>query len=170
MDHYQHRVAGVYVYPQEAENTLQKLREGGLQPEQLHLLTSDRHATHEQEGSRDVLKDVLKDTAIGTVVGGGVGALGQAAIVAANVSLFVASPLLAPLAMVGWGAAVGAIAGAGAGIAQKSGDFSNFVIDAINNGYVVLLAYTRSGDETELARDIIAASGKEQHEMQVVRL
>jgi hypothetical protein len=54
---------------------------------------------------------VIIDGAIGTAVGAGLGALGEAALAAANVSLFVASPIIGTLTMMGWGAALGAIMG-----------------------------------------------------------
>ena len=45
----------------------------------------------------------------------------QVALVATNVSLFIASPLLAPLMMLGWGASIGGLLGATVG-AVKSAD------------------------------------------------
>ena len=170
MDKHPFRVAGVYERQDEAQATLNQLVAHGLKPEQLHVLVSDSQAQDQQMGSDKALKEMLVDTAIGTVVGGSVGALGQMAIAAANVSLFIASPLVAPLAMVGWGAALGMVAGAGTGIVKKRGDFSSFVTDAMQNGYVVLIAYTLTEKEKELAQTVIAASGKGQHEMQVVEL
>ena len=88
--------------------------------------------------------------------------LGQVALVAANVSLFVASPLIAPLAMLGWGAALGGVVGAVVG-AEKSDDrtdgkFSDLVLDAIRSGHVVLIVHTLSGEETSLVREIIGDS------------
>lgn len=68
---------------------------------------ADRARLVEPPQSKSVLKDVLVDGAIGTAVGTGGGALAQLALVAANVSLFVASPLLAPLSMPGCAASLG---------------------------------------------------------------
>ena len=52
----------------------------------------------------NMLVDGAIGTAVGTAVGTGIGALAQLALVAANVTLFIASPLVAPLVMLGWGA------------------------------------------------------------------
>jgi len=52
------------------------------------------------------------DGAIGPAGGTGVGALAQLALVAAKVSIFVASPLIALFVILGWGASPGAFAGA----------------------------------------------------------
>jgi multimeric flavodoxin WrbA len=100
-----------------------------------------------------VLTNVLVDGAIGTAVGTGIGALAQLALVAGSVSLFVASPLVAPLVMLGWGASlgafVGAAAGANAGVEHKDGWLSDLVHDAIASGQVVLVAQTRTERGTD---------------------
>jgi hypothetical protein len=92
------------------------------------------------------------------------------ALVAANVSLFIASPLLAPLAMLGWGAGIGGLIGAtagatksdagsvAAGAGNKPGWLSELVRDAISNGQIVLMADTRTPQETAIARAVIQAS------------
>jgi hypothetical protein len=109
-----------------------------------------------------VLKNVLVDGAVGTAIGTGIGALGELALVAANVTLFVASPLVAPLMMLGWGASNGAIVGAAKGatadVKQKDGKFSDLIQDAIMNGQFVLVATTRTEQETVIAREVIKAS------------
>jgi hypothetical protein len=118
--------------------------------------------TAQQAKSDGVLQDVLIDGAIGTAVGTGIGALGSVALAVANVSLFIASPLLAPLVMLGWGASlgglVGAAAGATAGPENKEGWLSDLVGDAIASGQVVLVAETRTEQETAIAREVIQAA------------
>ena len=52
----------------------------------------------------DVLKEMLREGAIGTAVGTLAGTAGTIALAAANISLFVANPVLGVLAMLGWGA------------------------------------------------------------------
>jgi hypothetical protein len=75
------------------------------------------------------------------------------------VSLFVASPLVAPLVMMGWGASLGGLIGAVAGASDtKSRTLSALVGDAISRGQFVVVAETRSERETTLARDVIKAS------------
>jgi hypothetical protein len=87
------------------------------------------------------------------------------ALVAANVSLFIASPLLAPLVMMGWGASIGAVVGASVGATSKDrpavearpGWLSALVTDAIASGQVVLMVETRSVQQTHTAREVIQA-------------
>ncbi|KXB31791.1 hypothetical protein AT959_05440 [Dechloromonas denitrificans] len=164
MDEYRHHVSGFFAHRPEAEGALTRLVERGLPSDQLQLFDADSGpAISEPKGeSNEVLTNVLVDGAVGTAVGTGIGALAQLALVAANVSLFIASPLIAPLVMLGWGASlggfVGAAAGANTGIEHKEGWLSDLVHDAIANGQVVLVAQTRTPDETAIAREIIEAA------------
>lgn len=164
MDQYRHHVSGFFAHPGEAESALSRLVELGLPRERLHLFETDsaQPVTAQQTKSNEVLKDVLVDGAIGTAVGTGIGALAEVALVAANVSLFVASPLLAPLMLLGWGASLGGIIGAAAGTTagagNKEGQLADLVRDAISSGQVVLVAETRTEQETTIAREVIQAS------------
>jgi len=160
MDAYLHHVAGFFAQRAEAEAVFAKLLAEGLPHEQLKLFSADAPAAApgSQATSNEVLKDVVVDGAIGTAVGTGVGALAELALVAANVSLFVASPLIAPLAMLGWGAGLGGFVGAALGAGNRKGEFSALVGDAISSGQVVLVAETRTAPETASAREIIEAS------------
>jgi len=161
MDEYRHHVSGFFAHRQEAEAALARLAERGLPRQQLQLFDADSGpAITEPKGeSNETLTNVLTDGAIGTVVGTGIGALAQLALVAANVSLFIASPLIAPLVMLGWGASLGAFVGgavgAQTGIEHKEGWLSDLVRDAIASGQVVLVVQTRSAEETVIAREII---------------
>ena len=160
MDEYRHYVSGFFVQRDEAVNTLARLVDAGLPRARLKMYEKDSPlpATAQQAGSKEVLKDVLVDSAIGTVVGTGVGVLGELALVAANVSLFVASPLVAPLMLMGWGASVGGLIGAARGAADKSGGFAELVGDAVSNGQFVLVAETITEQETAVVREIIQDS------------
>lgn len=162
MDQYRHHVSGFFPNRKDADATLARLVDRQLPPEQLQIYAADAatQPAHESLTKSDgVLQDVLVDGAIGTAVGTGIGALTEIALVAANVSLFIASPLIAPLMFLGWGASLGALvgasAGATAGAGHKHGWFSDLVRDAISNGQVVLLVETRTEQESLLAREII---------------
>jgi hypothetical protein len=163
MTPYQHRVSGFFVKREEAEIAHSALVRRGIPEQQLALYAND-HADLKPPApvdSNDTLKDILVDSAIGTAVGTAVGALGEIALVAASVTLFVASPLIAPLAMLGWGASLGAVVGAVAGasrISKDGGKLSDLVADAIQSGQVVLLATTQSEYETGIAIEVIEAA------------
>jgi len=163
MNEYRHHVSGFFAHREEAESASSRLVERGVPRERLHIFQANpAPATGPEKVSNEVLEDVLVDGAIGTAVGTGIGVLGELALVAANVSLFVASPLLAPLMMLGWGASIGgligAAAGASAGAGNKEGRFADLIRDAISSGQVVLVAETRTEQETAVAREIIQAS------------
>jgi len=160
-----HKVSAIYPSVEEAEGVRHLLIERGFDPHAITLLESrPEHPLGEdaaEEGSDEVLKEVLVDGAIGTAVGTGVGAIGTVALVAANITLFVASPVIGPLAMLGWfaglGGVVGAAVGAG-GTPAKDGKFSDAVKDAIEAGNAVLVVRTLGRDETARAKEIVLES------------
>lgn len=163
MSQYRHHVSGIFSNRSEAVSTLETLIKLGISNKQLQIFESDASlpATTQQAKSNEVLKDMVVDGAIGTAIGTGVGALTQVALIAANVSLFIASPLVAPLALLGWGASLGGMAGAtyGAKIGSKKERWlSDLVKDAISSGQVVLVAETCTKQQTETAREVIQAS------------
>ncbi|MBK7648265.1 MAG: hypothetical protein IPJ12_14160 [Betaproteobacteria bacterium] len=164
MDEYRHHVSGFFAHRAEAESALSSLVARGLPRAQLQLFEAESGpAVAEIKGeNNEVLTNVLVDGAIGTAVGTGIGALAQLALVAGSVSLFVASPLIAPLVMLGWGASLGAFVGAAAGattgVEHKDGWLSDLVRDAVASGQVVLVAQTRTMEETETAREVIEAA------------
>jgi hypothetical protein len=158
-----HKVAALYASVDEAERVRQHLIDGGIAASEVTVL-KDLPLPPDGGGNDEVLKDILVDGAIGTAVGTGVGAVGTVMLWAAGVTLFMASPVVAPLAMLGWFAGVGGIAGAVAGAASKEdkkgkeGKFSELVMDAIQSGNVVLVVRTHGETDTELAKEIIGKS------------
>ena len=167
MNEYRHHVSGFFAQQVDAEYVMAELIVCGLPRERLYLLNADSAppALAVQADDSRVLKTVLVDGAIGTAVGTGIGVFAELALVAANVSLFIASPLIAPLAMLGWGASLGGLVGAAVGAQSHAGKktekkttFSALIRDAIASGHVVLVAETRTVQETENARQIMQAS------------
>ncbi|MDP3539467.1 MAG: hypothetical protein Q8S26_12280 [Azonexus sp.] len=158
---YQHHVSGFFAHRAEAEGALASLVARCIPSAQIQLFDADSGpaVTKPKGDSNEVLNNVLVDGAIGTAVGTGIGALAQLAIVAGSVSLFVASPLVAPLVMLGWGASLGAFVGAAAGankdIEPKEGWLADLVRDAVANGQVVLVAQTFSEQQTTIARVVV---------------
>ena len=163
MDEHNHIVSGIYASRAEAEVVRDGLVERGLSHGQMNIV---ENAKVDGNGSmaedNEALKDVLVDGSVGAVVGTVIGGLGEVALVAANVTLFVASPLIAPLFMLGWGAFVGGLAGAAIGAEKpeerKEGKLSDLVLDAIRSGHVVLIAHTRTSVEANVARAFIGDS------------
>ncbi len=164
MSEYHHHVAGFFAHRDDVERVLSCLVERGLPRERMRILDADSvpPPPAAQDGSDAVLKEVLVDGAIGTAVGTGLGALGGLALVATNVTLFIASPLLAPLMLLGWGASIGGVMGA---VAGASGDaenqerlFAELIRDAIASDQIVLVAQTESEQETAIAQSVIQAA------------
>lgn len=160
MDEYRHHVSGFFANRAGADSALDQLVSLGLPRDRLRLFDTESTARPKvpHAGSDEVLNDMVINGAIGTVVGTGVGALAQIALVATSLSLFVASPLIAPLAMLGWGASLGGLIGAATGAGTKQGSFVALVSDAITSGQVVLVAETLTTRETEIAREVIQAA------------
>lgn len=158
MDKYQHHVSGFFAHREEAEGAFGRLVERGIPRAQMQLLgaASGPEVAEPKGESNDVLSNVLVDGAIGTAVGTGIGAL---ALVAGGATLFVASPLVAPLVLLGWGASLGAFVGAAAGATKaeepREGWLADMVQDAIANGQVVLVIQTFSEDQTATASEIV---------------
>lgn len=157
MEQYRHYVSGFLAQRERAEKVVSELVVAGLPLARVHLFDKDSvPSTHTSTNSSDVvLKDILVDGAIGTVVGTGVGAVLTIGMVAANVTLFVASPLLAPLAMLGWGAGIGGLVGASVGAAEKTKPLADLVQDTITSGGFAVVVETLSAEETQLASKVI---------------
>jgi hypothetical protein len=165
MNEYRHHVSGFFANREDANMASSILVKRGFTDDQLQILedgSTSQAASAPMTKSDGVLQDVLVDGAIGTAVGTGIGALAEIGLVAANVSLFIASPLIAPLVVMGWGASIGALvgasAGASAGAGNKHGWLSDLVHDAMVSGQVVLVANTRTEEETSIAREVIQAA------------
>lgn len=172
MDEYRHHVSGFFLQREKADRTRDELLEQGLSLEQLQVYTADSAppAPEPTRDSDEVLKDVLVDGAIGTAVGTGVWGLATIGMAAANISLFIASPLIGPLTMLGWGAGLGGLLGAAVGAAENAnpkGTFSDLVLDAIRHGHAVLVVETRSLEQTRVARQTIEAAVGEYKEFDI---
>jgi len=158
MDDYPHHVSGFFAHRADAENARAELTRLGVSPEGIHILDSGSGAVARTSDSNEVLKDVVVDGAVGAAVGTGVGALTELVLVAGSFSLFVASPLIAPLMLLGWGATLGGFLGAAIGAGNKDGRFSALIRDAIASGQVVLTAETLTKAQAVAARDVIKAA------------
>lgn len=155
-----HRVVGLYPSREAAESACALVVDGGVPPAQLTLQLPGSVPTGEDAlaDSDDVLKDLLRDGAIGTAVGTATGAVGSIAMAAANITLFVANPLLGALYLLGWGASIGGLVGAVVGSERSKGDVSNLIRDALAVGQFILIVHTTSEDETALVRRIVGGS------------
>jgi hypothetical protein len=156
MNTYRHYISGFFTHNDQADIAYTKLVAQGIPRTRMQIFDSHTDLTSHKstEGSNEVLKEVLVDGAVGTAVGLTIGGLAQVALVATNVTLFVASPVIAPLVMMGWGAGIGGILGASAGAAVKAKPLSELVTDAIKAGQIALVVETNSEEETSAAQAV----------------
>ncbi len=156
MNTYRHYISGFFTHHDQAEIAYNQLIAQGIPANRVQIFHSQpTMPTHSStDGSNQVLKDVLVDGAVGTAVGLTIGGLAEVALVAANVTLFVASPLIAPLVMMGWGASIGGILGASAGAAAKAKSLSELIDDAIKAGQIPLVVETHSIEETAATQTV----------------
>jgi hypothetical protein len=163
MDKYLHRVVGIYPSLAEASQARDLTISRGLASTQVRLLTGGAAGTgagaDAKADSDDVLKDLLRDGAIGTAVGTAAGAGVSIALAAADLTLFIASPVLGALYLLGWGASLGGLAGAAVGAQRSKGDVSTLIKDALAQGQVVLVVHARNEAETSLAQDVLVNLG-----------
>lgn len=156
-----HYISGFFAKKEDAENAQLAMVAKGFPIEQLSIFTT-HDATSEsklQIKSNDALKDILVDGAVGACIGILIGVLVEIVFVATDLRLFIASPVLAPLTLLGWGASLGALVGTTIGFKvatnDKGGKFSEMIRDAISNGQVVLVAKTISQVEKRLAQNMM---------------
>lgn len=173
MTDYRHHVSGFFVKREEANIAYCKLIDRGLLPEQLGIYDNQTAATEPASAanSNATLKKLIVDGAIGAAIGTGLGILAELGLVAANVTLFIASPLLAPLALLGWGASLGGVVGAVIGSESSNrsdGKFADMVQDAIMHGQVVLVAHTFNEKDTVVAQEVIKESVGDFNDMRAI--
>lgn len=160
MEDRRHRVIGLYPERAPAEAARDEVLAGGLASAQVRLLVpgSPPGRTDLRTDSDDVLKDMLRDGAIGVTAGTAAGAGVTIALAAANLTLFVASPVLGALYLLGWGASLGGLMGAAVGSERSKGDVPALVKDALANGHFVLVVRAADMAQASLAQHIIGTS------------
>jgi hypothetical protein len=152
MKDYVHYVSGYFTHQDQAEDVFSKLIATGLPRNRVQIYTSHSSAHVSSGGSNQVLKKILIDGTIGAGVGAAVGLLVEVAFMFNDVDLFAASPLIAPLVLLGWGASIGGLIGASMGAVKNSQSLSASIDSAIRNGQIVVVAKTNNNDERILAR------------------
>jgi len=158
MEGYLHRVVGLYTSRTEANEARDRIVAQGIAPRQVNVLTAESTVTgaDAKPDSDDVLKDLLRDGAIGTAVGTAAGAGVSIAMAAANLTLFIANPVLGALYLIGWGASLGGLVGAVVGSERSKGDVSTLIKDALAHGQAVLVVHARSEAETARAQTVVS--------------
>ncbi len=160
MRQYHHQISGFFSHRDQAETAYADLLKQGITAAQLTLRDTDATppATASLAGnqsSNDVLRAVLISTAIGVAIGSAAGVVVEFALMAANINLFVASPLIAPLVLIGWGASIGGFIGAAMGAMKKNRPLTQRVQEAILTGQIVLVVDTHNRQQTATAKTVM---------------
>ena len=157
MESYLHRVVGLYLTRGTADSVRDKLIAGGLPAQSIRILEPgiDPAGADGASDSDDVLKDLLRDGAIGTAVGTAAGAGVSIALAAANLTLFIANPVLGVLSLLGWGAGLGGLVGAVVGAERSKGDVSRLIKDALAAGQFVLVVHAATEAHTVEAQRVL---------------
>ena len=160
MSKYLHRVVGLYPSLEAAHDAQSNMLETGFAPHQIRVLGvgAGGAGPDATSDSDDVLKDLLRDGAIGTAVGTAAGAGVSIAMAAANITLFIASPALGALYLLGWGASLGGLVGAVVGSERSKGDVSTLIKDALDGGQHVLVVHAETEAQTTRAEQALGHS------------
>jgi hypothetical protein len=163
MRQYHHQISGFFSHRDQADAAYEQLLKQGITAAQLTLRDTDSTppATASLAGnqsSNDVLKSVLISTAIGVAIGSVAGIVVELALMAANINLFVASPLIAPLVLIGWGASIGGFIGAAIGAMKKNQPLKQLIQEEILTGQIALVVDTHNRQQTSAAKAVMDAT------------
>jgi len=160
MEHDLHRIVGLYPTRRAADAARDELLNLGLAPQQVRLLQPKPGGAgaEGQADSDDVLKDLLRDGAIGTAVGTVAAGGASIALAAANITLFIANPVLGALYLLGWGASLGGLIGAVVGSERDKGDVATLIKDALAAGQYVVVVHARTEAQTTRAQQHISGA------------
>lgn len=160
---YHHQISGFFSHRDQAETAYAQLLKQGITATQLTLRETDSSpsiATSPagNQSSNDVLRSVLICTAIGVAIGSASGIAIELILMAANINLFVASPLIAPLILIGWGASIGGFIGATIGVMKKNKPITHLVQESILAGQIALVVDTHDRKQTTAAKAVMDAA------------
>lgn len=161
MRQYHHQISGFFSHRDQAEDAYSKLIQQGITQDQLTLRDADSPPNAVAAGnqsSNDVLRSVLISAAIGAAIGSVAGIVVELALMAANINLFVTSPLIAPLVLIGWGASIGGFIGAAIGAMKKNQPLTQLVQKSILNGQFALVVDTHNRQQTSAAKAVLEAA------------
>jgi len=154
---YPHKLAGVYPDQEKARAARDELLDTGLPRKQLRLIAAgdpntDEKIDPESTATRD---EMVKDTSVGAGAGTVAGAASAAGAEFLLPSLFISAPVVGGLIALGYGAALGGVAGAIYGMRMQEGMFASIVKDAVDDGNHVLVVHAHSEEEKEKAEKVM---------------
>lgn len=156
-EQYPHKIAAIYSDADHADAAVDALGEAAIGDVRVTHLDPDspdigRGIEPEQAATRNrFILDILAGGGIGTAAG----AVGAGAIAIGLPSLFVSVPVVGPLVLAGYGATLGAAAGAIKGIKVKEGLLAGMVQDALKDGFHVVIIHSPDTETHERAERLV---------------
>lgn len=158
MNKYCHQISGFFSHRDQAEAAYSRLVDQGINKEQLTLRRTDFAADQSaanNESSNHVLKTIMINIVFGVVIGSIVGMLVELSLIASNINLFVASPFIGPVVLIGWGASIGGFIGAVVGAMKKNQLLTQMAEEAILHGQFALVVETHDRQQTSTAKTVM---------------
>lgn len=159
---FKHELAGIYADREAAEKAREAFLGAGFDADEVRLVSPEKASEDDDSVSRDIEPEsggtrdqIVKDTAVGTAAGGGIGAVGAGAIGLMAPALFAAAPVVAPLIVMGYGAAIGGMGGAITGLHIEKTRLASIVQDALKGGFFVVLVHSRDKEAYGKAREVM---------------
>ena len=155
MEGYRHHVSAFFARHEEADAALRRLVSRGLPRERLHIFAPRRGSSAVTTSSSETDESLMVS---GGAIRIGMGALAEVGLVMANVSLFIATPVVAALTALGWGATLAGLSEGTPQSINRESWFSELIRDTISAGQVVLVADTWTPYETEMAQHVLQSA------------
>ena len=158
MDSYSHRVVALYRSRATAAQARDQLLAQGFAPEQVRLEEggSGLEPVDVPPGTQDVFADLLRGAAVGRAVGVPAGTGVSIVLTAADLSLFIASPVLGALYVQGWGASLGGLVGPLQSLQGSKSDVVRLFRAAWLVGQAVVVVEAKTVAETARAERVFS--------------
>ena len=161
---YPNKTAAVYHDGATAEAAAMALEAAGLENVSVLRLapgdsTVDQAIEPETGATRNT---VTRDTMTGGAAGTAAGAAAAGTLAVTAPALLVRAPVVAPLIILGYGAAIGATAGAVRGLRLRETVLAGLVRDALDAGYYVIIVHAANDEAQRRAQAVIDDTVTEQ--------
>ena len=163
-EQYPNKIAAVYPDGAAAEAAAMALEAARLNNTAvLRLAPGDSFVDRRIEPETGAIRDtVIRDTISGGAAGTAAGAATAGALAATTPALFVSAPVVAPLVILGYGALIGATAGAVRGLRLRETVLAGVVRDALDAGYYVIVVYAANAEAQRRAQAVVNDTVPEQ--------
>jgi hypothetical protein len=156
-ERYPHKIAAIYSDAEHAEGAVRALRQAELDGVEITRLAPDSHAPGSavEPEQAETRNRFIVDMLVGGGIGTAAGAAGAGAMAIALPSVFVSVPVVGPLVVAGYGAILGATAGALKAFKVKEGLLADMVKDSLDKGFHVLIVHSHDAGTHERAERIV---------------